>query len=118
MMILTDLIEFGMRGDFSPLIKDPGIGGLWFIAAVTSVSVIVQMLLRTQDARSCRWAFFVVTVAYTSVFIAHQVIHIISGEGFDIHFLLDVTHHSLGVWASIAAYRWAILGGSYKTQIC
>ena len=109
-MIIADLIEFGMKGDFSPLINDPGIVGLWFIAVISCVSVLTQMFLRTYDAYSCRWAFFYMTFAYTSIFITHQLYHLVAGAGFNIHFLLDVTHHILGVWATIAAYRWAKLG--------
>ncbi len=115
-MVITDLVKYGMSGDFSPLIKDPGMRGLWFIATVTCISVLVQMFLRTYDDKRCRWSFFAVTLAYTLIFIAHQLIHLFSGDGFDIHFVLDVTHHILGIWATIAAYKWVKLGVLAKVR--
>lgn len=109
LMMLTDLVEFGMAGDFSPLTKDPGIAGLWFIVVMTCVNVLTQMCLQVFDARLSRWIFFYLTIIYTLTIISHQVNHLIAGESFDIHFLLDITHHILGIWASIAAYQWAKL---------
>ena len=112
LMIITDIVEFGMRGDFSPLNKDPGIAGLWFIVVMTCVNVLTQMFLQVTEVKIKRWVIFYLTVIYTFTIIAHQINHLIAGEGFDIHFILDITHHILGVWASIAAYRWAKYGGA------
>ena len=107
LMMLTDLMEFGMKGDFSPLSKDPGTGGLWFIAVVICINVLVQISVRSFDGKYFRWAIFGATTLYTLVFIGHQTTHLMLGEGFDIHAVLDITHHILGIWASAAAFRWA-----------
>jgi hypothetical protein len=80
--------------------------GLWFIVVMVSVNVLVQIAVRTFEGEVFRRLIFGATVIYTLVFIGHQVNHFIKGEGFDIHTVLDVVHHTLGVWASIAAYRW------------
>lgn len=106
LMMLIDLIEFGMKGDFSALIKDPGVNGLWFIVIMTGINVIAQISMRTFDNKSFRWIMFGATAIYTMVFVGHQISHLIPGV-FDFHFVIDVVHHILGVWASIAAYRWA-----------
>jgi hypothetical protein len=106
-MMLSDLVNCGMNNDFSLLTKDPGISGLWFIAIMTMVNVCVQIAIQTFDNRIFRWVVFGLTVVYTLLFVAHQAIHIAAGEGIDIHFFLDLTHHILGVWAAVFAYKWA-----------
>jgi hypothetical protein len=106
LMMLTDLTEFGMKGDFSPLLRDPGRGGLWFIVLMVSINVLVQLAVRTFEGGVFRRLIFSATVLYTLIFVGHQVAHLAQGEGFDIHTVLDIVHHTLGVWASVAAYRW------------
>ena len=56
MMGLAELFEAGMANDLSPLAKDPGRAGLWFIAIAAGVNVVVQMLARTSDRRGCSLA--------------------------------------------------------------
>jgi hypothetical protein len=106
LMMLTDLTEFGMKGDFSPLLRDPGRAGLWFIVVMVSGNVLVQMAVRTFEGGVFRRLIFGATVLYALIFVGHQVTHLAQGEGFDIHTVLDIVHHTLGVWASVAAYRW------------
>jgi len=106
LMMLTDLTEFGMKGDFSPLLRDPGMRGLWFIVVMASVNVLVQMAVRTFEGAGFRRLTLGATVLYTLMFVGHQVTHLAKGEGFDLHTVLDVVHHALGIWASVAAYRW------------
>jgi hypothetical protein len=106
LMMLTDLTEFGMKGDFSPLRRDPGMGGLWFIVVMVSVNVLAQIAVRTFEGKVFRRLIFGATACYTLIFVGHQVTHLIKGEGFDIHTILDIVHHTLGIWASVAAYRW------------
>jgi hypothetical protein len=107
LMMFTDIIECGMKNDFTFLIKDPGTKGLWFIAIVTIVNVITQVSIHTFESKSFRWFVFGVSILYTLFFIGHQVVHLANGEGADFHFFLDITHHILGIWASIYAYKWA-----------
>jgi len=105
-MMLTDIIECGMKTDFTLLQSDPGINGLWFIVIVASVNVLVQISIKTFDGYYFRWGIFVLTIIYTLIFVAHQCIHLANGEGFDMHFVFDVIHHTLGIWATIAAFQW------------
>lgn len=111
LMMLTDLNEFGMRGDFSALVKDPGVGGLWFIVIMACINVLAQISVRTFEHNFFRWMIFGATVIYTLLFVYHQVTHLAPGLVFDFHFAMDLVHHTLGVWASVAAYRWATLSG-------
>ena len=75
LMMLTDLVEFGMKGDFSALNKDPGVAGLWFIVIMTCVNVLTQMSLQVFDARLSRWAFFYMTSFYTLTIVGYQINH-------------------------------------------
>ncbi len=111
LMFITDIIEQSIDGSFQNmsafLAKDPGITGLWFLAGLICVNVLVQMCVRTFQGKLCRKMIFILTIVYTLFFLLHQVFHLISGEGFDIHFMIDITHHILGTWACWAAYQLA-----------
>ncbi len=112
-MFITDLVELSLPGDFKALSMrlslDPGMVGLWVLAGIICLNVVGQMAIRAVYKRSCRWWVFGVTVAYVAFFLLHQIVHLLNGEGFDIHFILDTTHHVVGFWAIWAAYRWARL---------
>lgn len=112
-MFITDLVEFSMRGEYQGLAEllsnDPGITGLWVLSALICLNVIAQMSIRAVYRRGCRWRVFWFTSAYTAFFMIHQAVHLFKGDGLDIHFMLDSTHHIIGIWASWAAYKWAQL---------
>jgi hypothetical protein len=112
-MFITDLVEFSMRGEYRELSAlltvDPGALGLWILSGLICFNVIAQMAIRAVHRRGCRWRVFGVTVAYVAFFVAHQLVHLAKGDGFDIHFILDITHHLVGLWACWAAWRWARL---------
>lgn len=71
-------------------------------------NVVMQMIIRVIRKKHWRWFAFFSTLIYTLFFLAHQINHLVSGEGFDIHFVIDVTHNILGFWASWSAYKWAV----------
>ncbi len=110
-MFITDIVELGMQGDYANtsdfLLRDPGVTGLWVLSFLICFNVLAQISIRSISKHKCRWWVFGITVGYTAFFLAHQVMHLLSGEGFDIHFILDSTHDVIGAWASLAAYRWA-----------
>lgn len=109
MMTLTDLNELGMGGNFSALNIDPGVAGLWFMVIMTCINVLVQISVRTFENKPFRWLVFGASVIYTLLFVFHQVEHMSSGLVFDMHFVIDIVHHTLGIWATIAAFQWAKL---------
>ena len=120
-MFITDLVEFAIRGGYEEmsalLTADPGISGLWFLACLICLNVLAQMSIRALHKKTCRWLVFFVTLSYTLFFVAHQVVHLINGEGFDIHFIIDITHHIIGFWACWAAYKWVTLASSPNQQL-
>jgi hypothetical protein len=107
LMMIADIVECGIKNDFSFLTKDPGSKGLWFIVIMTIINVSIQISVQTFESKKFRWFVFSLTLLYTLFFIGHQVVHLVMGEGIDIHFFLDITHHLLGIWAVIFAYKWA-----------
>lgn len=109
MMFITDFAEYAMANDFSLLIGDPGINGLWVLAIMACINVLTGLFLLVFENRTSRWVFFGIIAAYTMFFVIHQLEHLINGAGIDIHFFFDVTHHTLGITASISAFRWAKL---------
>lgn len=115
-MFITDLVEFSMRGEYQDLSallsKDPGITGLWILSALICLNVIAQMSIRSVHRRGCRWRVLWFTVGYAAFFMFHQAAHLLQGDGLDIHFMLDTTHHIVGLWAAWAAYKWARLANA------
>jgi hypothetical protein len=115
LMFITDLIEQAINGSFQNmaafLAKDPGITGLWVLTGLICTNVLVQISVRSFHGKACRKIIFILTIGYAVFFLLHQIIHLINGEGFDIHFMIDITHNILGAWASWAAYQLA-----YKTE--
>lgn len=106
LMMLTDITECGMKNDFALLQKDPGLKGLYFISAMTIINVILQATIFTNRKIFYRYFILGISILYTLFFVVHQVIHLASGEGIDIHFFLDLTHHVLGIIAINYSYKW------------
>ena len=106
MMFVSDLVEMGMAGDFSPLIRDPGTSGLWVMVVVACLNVLGQLSARFVEGQA-RWALFALTLAYTLFFIGHQAEHLAAGDGVDMHFLLDMAHHGAGLVGTLSAYKLA-----------
>lgn len=107
LMMITDIVECGMRNDFTFLTQDPGNNGLWFIVVMAITNICMQVSVQTFESKIFIWFVFGATLLYTLLFVMHQIIHLISGEGVDYHFYLDITHHLMGVWAAIFAFKWA-----------
>jgi len=112
-MFITDLVEYAMRGEYRELshllAADPGVAGLWVLTALICLNVVAQMAVRAVHRRGCRRRVFGFTLAYVLFFAIHQAVHLAGGDGFDLHFLLDLAHHVVGLWACWAAWRWVRL---------
>ena len=50
LMMITDIIECGIKNDFRFLIKDPGTKGLCFIAIMTIINVSIQISVQTFES--------------------------------------------------------------------
>jgi hypothetical protein len=108
-MFTTDYVEYGIKGDFSALAKDPGLKGIWILTFELCLNVLMQISVQTFNGRSFRWVAFVFCTIYFLLFVMHQVMHLVAGETFDMHTVLDITHHIVGLWTAITAYKWAKL---------
>lgn len=106
MMMVADLVEMGMSGQFSLLAKDPGVKGLRFIIVVACLNVVAQAAVVVAQSKRSRWAIFGFALVYVLVFVGHLVNHVLI-EGLGFHSLLDFSHTLLGTWASVSAYRLA-----------
>ena len=68
--------------------------------------MIKPSAIKTFENRKFRWFVFGLTCLYTLFFIGHQVNHLLSAEGIDFHFFIDIAHHILGIWAIMFSYKW------------
>ena len=100
-MSIVDLLRFSMLGQYAELSKslaaDPGSTGLWILVCFICINVLIQSAVRTFDAPRFRKTVFWISVAYTAFFVLHQFVHILAGENFGLHTVLDFTHHALGL---------------------
>ena len=110
-MLIADVVRYAMQGPYNELstalASDPGAGGLWVLIGLICMNALVQVSVHTFDARFFRLAVFWAGIAYTLFFVSHQVAHVLAGEGFGLHTILDLTHHGLGGWACWASFRWS-----------
>lgn len=109
MMTISDLVKAGLTENFSLLQRDPGIIGLWLTAILVCVNVLIQIAIRTFDGKKFRWNIFIISIIYAVLFVLHQIFHLIVGDGINIHFMFDITHHIIGIWVIIYAFKWAKL---------
>lgn len=116
-MLIADMDRLAIQGSYGELSQslaaDPGLTGLWVLVSLMCLNSLVQVSVHTFDAPLFRRAVFWTSVAYTAFFVLHQATHIIAGERFSLHTILDLTHHVLGLWACWASSRWASLARRY-----
>jgi len=114
-MLIADVDRLAIEGSYAQLAaslrNDPGLTGLWVLVGLICLNSLVQVAVRTFDAPPFRRLVFWTSVAYTAFFILHQGAHIVAGERFSLHTILDVTHHALGLSACWASHRWSKLAG-------
>ena len=106
MMQITDLVEAGMKNDYSEFTHHLKMKGLWILSIMAIINVIIQNLVKISDYPVVRWVVLIVSILYTLFHVIHQLVHLISGDKFDIHFCFDITHHALGITAIIFAIKW------------
>ena len=109
MMTVSDLTVAGLSQNFDPLQNDPGIAGLWMTAVLLVINVLIQIAVRTFDGKKFRQSIFVVSIIYMLLFVGHQIFHFAAGDGVTIHLMYDITHHIIGIWVIIYAFKWAKL---------
>ena len=109
MMTVSDLTLAGLSQNFNLLQNDPGTVGLWMTAVLLCINVLIQIAIRTFDGRKFRQSIYAASIIYMLLFVAHQVFHFAVGDGVTVDLIYDTTHHILGIWVIIYAYKWAKL---------
>jgi hypothetical protein len=109
-MLLVDPLRHAMAGTYTELSDtlrhDPGVAGLRVLLVMLALNTLVQVAVHVFSSRRWRGILLGLSVLYTLFFLAHQIVHLLGGEEFGLHTLLDVTHHLLGCTACWAAWRW------------
>jgi hypothetical protein len=109
-MLLVDTLSHAMAGSYTELTAtlahDPGVLGLRVLVVMLCFNTLVQVGIHLFGGRAWRTAVLMVSVLYTLFFLVHQVVHVAGGEGLGLHTVLDLTHHTLGLVACWAAWRW------------
>ena len=109
MMTVSDLTVAGLSQNFDLLQNDPGTVGLWMTAVVLCINVLIQIAVRTFDGKKFRQSIYVLSIIYMLLFVAHQIFHFAVGDGVTIDLLYDITHHIIGIWVIIYAFKWSRL---------
>lgn len=109
MMTVSDLTAAGLSQNFDLLQNDPGTIGLWLTAVLLSFNVLIQIAVRTFDGKKFRQSIYVISIIYMLLFVGHQIFHFAAGDGVTIDLMYDITHHIIGIWVIIYAFKWAKL---------
>ena len=109
-MLLVDVLHHAMAGRYAELsatlAHDPGELGLRVLLVMLCANTLVQVGIHLFAGRAWRTAVLVLSVLYTLFFVLHQLVHLAGGEELGLHTVLDLTHHTLGLVACRAAWRW------------
>lgn len=109
MMTVSDLTVAGLSKNLDLLQNDPGTVGLWMTAILLCINVLIQIAVRTFDGKKFRQLIYVASIIYMLLFVVHQIFHFAAGDGVTIDLMYDITHHIIGVWVIIYAYKWVKL---------
>jgi hypothetical protein len=109
--LVIDLIKNTVRGDSTQWAQHLGMPGVQLLLVVMVIYAIMPMLIRSLSAQWFRFAVVGLTV-FMGLFVgAHEISHLSpTDKPFGIFHTLDVTHHVLVVWVTVAAVRWARQG--------
>jgi hypothetical protein len=107
MMFISDYIRLGISGDFSSLQSDPGIPGLWILSVLVCLNLLTQVSLQAANRPAAKIPIIVFIGFYGLFFLGHQLAHYrCDGFRFDVHVLLDATHHVLSAIAVLNGVKW------------
>lgn len=106
--IVMDLVRITVEGSTQEWARHLGMPGVKFILAVMTVYALLPVLVRTLAAHWFRYVVVGLTVLMSLFVGAHEVSHLTAGDKpFGLLHLLDLTHHILGIWVTVAAVLWA-----------
>ena len=107
-IFMLELIVQLINGD--PFLRSPECArGLRVGVALILVHAFVPMLVCTFDGPRFRWLVTGLTGLFTLAMLAHQAMHLVTHtKEFGYFDLLDLTHHTLGLWVTLLARRWAL----------
>ena len=107
MMFLSDYVRLGIEGDFSSLKIDPGMSGMWILAVLVCLNLFAQVWIQATNVKSVKMVLIGFVGVYGLFFLGHQLIHYNSdGFRFDVHVLLDTSHHLLSGVAIWHGIKW------------
>ena len=107
MMFISDYIRLGIEGDFSSLKVDPGISGLWILAVLVCLNLFAQVSVQAVNGKGIKVVLIGFVGLYGLFFLGHQLVHYNSeGFRFDVHVLLDTSHHLLSCIALWYGVKW------------
>ncbi len=109
-MLLLDPIQHAMNGRYAELSqtlkKDPGELGLTLLIGMLCFNALTQVGIQLFSNYAWRAFVLIASVTYGLFFLIHQVVHLIGGETFGLHTVLDLTHHILAITSVLAAWKW------------
>lgn len=109
-MLLLDPIQHAMNGRYAELSqslkKDPGELGLTLLIGMLCFNALIQVGIQLFSNHAWRVFVLIASMTYGLFFLIHQVVHLIGGETFGLHTVLDLTHHILAIASVLTAWKW------------
>lgn len=109
--LVIDLIKNAVRGDATQWAQHLGMPGVQLLLVVMAIYALMPMLVRSLSAPWFRFTVVGLTV-FMGLFVgAHEISHLSPNDKpFGIFHTLDLTHHVLVIWVTVAAVRWSRQG--------
>ena len=116
--LVIDLIKNAVRGDGTQWAQHLGMPGVQLLLVVMAIYALMPMLVRSLSAQWFRFAVVGLTV-FMGLFVgAHEISHLNPNDKpFGIFHTLDLTHHVLVIWVTVAAVRWSRQAGETKESV-
>ena len=109
-MLMVSPLQYAMNGQYEALTwvlrEDPSPLGLQVLIVMLCLNALVQVTVHARSCRTAKVSVFILSVLYGLFFLAHNIVHMISGEALGLQSILDFTHHVLAGFAVWAAWRW------------
>lgn len=107
-IFLTEFATNVIQDNLAIFKSREGEKALKVLVLLMMLHAFVPMLICTFDAPWFRWTVVGITGVLTVIMVAHEIVDLVIGaRAFGVLHLLDFAHHSLGIWVSVIAIRWA-----------
>lgn len=103
-----EFIAMSVNADISTFQSPEGRQVFKAAVVLMALHAFMPLLVCSLTARWFRWGVVLVTAFFTVAMVGHQWAHVVKGDKpVALLHLLDLCHHVISAWVTVAAVRWA-----------